>query len=628
MKGIVLELKDISDSREVMESKETPGISRFIYILLAMILCAVLFACFFEIDEYSRVSGEIKTQDATSNIVPAYTCKIKEILVSEGQLVKSGDVLFRLDADYAKEQKTIIEEKIFEYENDMVNIELLKKSINDGKNYFKNNEEDADYYYRYEQYKNGVLISLNEINNSQLTNNLTLEDKKNNLRTITNTINNKNSELAEMQNLLGSVEYDADYYGYNDMLNASYTEYRTGYDKALLVLEQYRQAYDDVVNKFNSQIQHDSITPLEVETAKSEMEKAYTDMVNYRTTYISDIRTQILVTESKLTQEENAELQNLLDAYTALKNAVESEQEYNSSEQTTQNSYNEYAEVYNNMKSVYQEKSDAYYDIYNKYSMQSNTAITETDLKNAENAYKSALLDTEKIKNNYISQLQSSISALTEEINTLENNKKSLELSIKSVDTHDDYEKLSEDKLKNDAIIAINSEIEMIKENISSAQMQLMEIDNTIENSEIKASYDGRITLLNDYHTGDYVQAGSSLCSLIPQTNELKVVLYIPENEISKIKIGQKTEYIFDALPYTEYGKITGEIVSVSEDSVTNESAQTKFYIANASMSEYSLENNSGEKREVKTGMLVQAKTISGSKKAIVWLMEKLNFIN
>ena len=160
MKGIVLELKDISDSREVMESKETPGISRFIYILLAMILCAVLFACFFEIDEYSRVSGEIKTQDATSNIVPAYTCKIKEILVSEGQLVKSGDVLFRLDADYAKEQKTIIEEKIFEYENDMVNIELLKKSINDGKNYFKNNEEDADYYYRYEQYKTEFLFHL------------------------------------------------------------------------------------------------------------------------------------------------------------------------------------------------------------------------------------------------------------------------------------------------------------------------------------------------------------------------------------------------------------------------------------------------------------------------------------
>jgi len=149
-----------------------------------------------------------------------------------------------------------------------------------------------------------------------------------------------------------------------------------------------------------------------------------------------------------------------------------------------------------------------------------------------------------------------------------------------------------------------------------------------IKSSEITASHDGRITLIGDYHAGDYVQAGSSLCSLVPQTDELKVVLYIPEKEISKIEIGQKTEYIFDALPYTEYGKITGEILSVSEDSIINESAQTRFYIAKASISKQVLENNKGEKREVKTGMLVQAKTISGSKKAIVWLMEKLNFMD
>ncbi|MBE6852197.1 MAG: HlyD family efflux transporter periplasmic adaptor subunit [Ruminococcus sp.] len=628
MKGIVLELKDISDSREVMESKETPGISRFIYILLIMLLCAVLFACLFEIDDYSRVSGEIKTQDATSNVVPAYTCKIKEILVSEGQLVKSGDVLFKLDSDYAKEQQNVIKEKISEYESAMVNVELLKKSINDDKNYFKNNDEDANYYYRYEQYKNGVLISLNELSSSQLSSNLTIEDKKNNLKTINDTINSKNSELTEMKNLLGCVQNNNDYSSYNDVLNASYTEYRTGYDKALLLLEQYKKSYEDVVNKFNSQGQTDNITPIDVETAKSEMEKAYTDMINYRAAYISDIRAQILIIESQMSQEENAELQSLLDAYVSLKSAVESNQDYISSDQTTQNSYDEYIKKYNDMSTIYDEKSDAYYDIYNKYSLQNSNIITETDLNNAENAYKSASLDADNKKNNYISQLQSSISKLGEEIKTLENNKHSLELSIKSVDTYDDYEKLSEDKLKNEAIIAINSEIEMIKENISSAQMQLMEINNTIKSSEITASHDGRITLIGDYHAGDYVQAGSSLCSLVPQTDELKVVLYIPEKEISKIEIGQKTEYIFDALPYTEYGKITGEILSVSEDSIINESAQTRFYIAKASISKQVLENNKGEKREVKTGMLVQAKTISGSKKAIVWLMEKLNFMD
>lgn len=35
MKGIVIDLKDITDSREVMESKESPGIRWFIYILMA-----------------------------------------------------------------------------------------------------------------------------------------------------------------------------------------------------------------------------------------------------------------------------------------------------------------------------------------------------------------------------------------------------------------------------------------------------------------------------------------------------------------------------------------------------------------------------------------------------------------
>jgi multidrug efflux pump subunit AcrA (membrane-fusion protein) len=105
-------------------------------------------------------------------------------------------------------------------------------------------------------------------------------------------------------------------------------------------------------------------------------------------------------------------------------------------------------------------------------------------------------------------------------------------------------------------------------------------------------------------------------------------MLYIPENEVSKIKVGQETEYIFDAMPYNEYGKITGEIVSISADSVANESARTKFYIAQADLSALSPSNDKGDVREVKTGMIVEAKIISGSKKVIVWLLQKINLMD
>lgn len=137
MQGIVLDIKDITDSREVMESKEPPKIRWFIYFILIIIAAAIIFACCFNIDEYTKVSGEIKTLNASSSIMSSSNCKLKDILVSEGQSVRKGDVLFILDADYAKEQKGILERKLESYESDLSNTKLLKKSIEEIKIYLR-----------------------------------------------------------------------------------------------------------------------------------------------------------------------------------------------------------------------------------------------------------------------------------------------------------------------------------------------------------------------------------------------------------------------------------------------------------------------------------------------------------
>ena len=139
---------------------------------------------------------------------------------------------------------------------------------------------------------------------------------------------------------------------------------------------------------------------------------------------------------------------------------------------------------------------------------------------------------------------------------------------------------------------------------------------------------DGTVTLISEFSAGDIVQAGSSLCSIIPDGDDLKVTLYIPENEIAKVKVGQKTEYIIDAIPYNEYGKVTGEITSISADSISNGSSGMKYYIAQATLSENKLKNKDGNIREIRTGMLLEARSISGSKKIITWLLEKLNFVD
>ena len=458
MKGIVFDIKDITDSREVMESKEPPKIRWFIYILLIVIAAAIIFACFFEIDEYTKVTGEIKTQKASSSVMAPSNCKLKEICVDEGQTVKSGDVLFVLDADYAEEQKNILEQKLDGYQSDLSNTELLKKCIEDNKNYFKNDNSDSKYYYRYEQYKNGVLLSAQEIDNSQLNSSLTAEEKENDLTMTKTSLTDKQNQLSEYQTLLICVKNDTAYSGQNQIVNASYAEYNTNYNKAVLISEQYKTSYESLSDQYSEQNSQEKITSVQVETAKQNSESAYTNMVSYQSAYLSDIRSQILLIENQLISDNgNEELQLALNNYKELKISIEQGYDFNTNNNNLQNSYDQYMTGYTSLADDYNTKYSEYQDLYNKYVQQSSSGnVSETSVSNAKSAYESSLMDVDVLKNTFISQLQSKIGSLEDEIKTLESNKKSLELSLKGVEDLEEYEKLSGEKLKNEAVVTLN----------------------------------------------------------------------------------------------------------------------------------------------------------------------------
>lgn len=613
-----------------MESEESPKIRWFIYILLAVVAAAAIFACVFKIDEYSKVNGEIKTQEAASSVISLNNCKLKQILVDEGQTVEAGDVLFLLDAEFAENQRTILRDKLNAYNTDLENTRLLKKSIEENKNLFKNSPEDSKFYYRFEQYKNGTLLTAQEIDSTVLTDGLTKEDKENSLAAANTALSDKRYLLAEYKLLLNCINNGSAYAGGSGAVSAVYDEFETAYKKAELLCEQYRIAYDTVQNAFSEQSLSENVTLAQVESAKQEADSVYSAMNEQKSYYLFDIRSKIVLIENELTTDRgNAEIQKQLDEYTTLKNAVEQGLTFTSSDSGIQTSYDSFISKYNALAEEYSNKTAEYQRLNAAFTMQSSSAyVKDSDVSKAKNAYDTAQVDVESIKSSYISQTQAKVTALEDEIKTLESNKKSLEVSLKNVKDLDTYEKLSADKLKNEAVISVDSEIDALGDNIASLRSQLAEVDETIKNAEVKASVSGTVTLISELSAGDIVQAGNSLCSIIPDGDALQVTLYIPESEIAKVEVGQKTEYIIDAIPYNEYGKLTGEILSISADSVASEASDTKFYIARASLSAGSLTNKDGSVREVRTGMLLEAKSISGSKRVITWLLEKLNFID
>jgi len=626
LKGIILDLNDISDSREVMESKESPKIRWFIYILCTFVVAAILAMCFFTIDQYTNITGELKTNESASSILATNSCKLKQICVSEGQEVKEGDVLFVLDSDYAAKQKDIIQSKLASSKADLSNTQLLMQSIKDDKNLFKNDASDSKYFYRFEQYKNGKLLSAKEVDNTILNNSLSQEEKQNKITSINNSIAEKNSRISEYNSLISCIRTDSEFSGKDSVVVSEYNDYKTNYEKAKLICDQSRNSYDNIAQKLSAQVDS-SVSSVQVEFKKQTADNLYQTAKDYKNSYLSDIRSQIVLLENQLINDgSNEQLQTALSEYKDLKAAIEQDSTFTSSNADLNFEYEQFTSAYNSMINDYSTAITEYTSLYNEYLSNAGSEVSSYDVSTAESSYQSAAMDLATIKNTYISKIEITINSIENELASLEESKKSLELSLKGAMNTDNYEKLSSDKLKNEAIVTISSEIDALNDNIASLESQLVELDSNINNSEIRASVDGTVTLINDVNCGDMVQAGNSLCSIIPKSTGFKVMLYIPESDISKISVGQKTDYAFDALPYSEYGKLSGEITSISADAVSNDSG-IKYYVAQASLSDTSLTNKKGETHELKNGMIVRAKSINGTKKAISWLLEKLNFV-
>lgn len=421
MKGVIIDLKDISDSREVMESKESPKISWFIYILLAVIITAIIFSCVFRIDEYSRVRGEIKTQTAASSVISTNSCKLKEILVSEGQEVKSGDVLFILDSDYAESQKALLEENLADCKSDLDNTLLFKESVEKNENLFKNNADDSKFYYRYEQYKNGVLLTAQEIDNSILSNSLSKEEKENNLAAVKTKISDTNAQIAEYESMLSCVESNSQYAGGDTIVKSSFDEYYANYNKANLIREQYGDAYVKTVDTFNEQLSVQWITAEQVENAASSAETAYSVVEEYKGTYLTDLRAQILLIENQLISDsENPDLTSALAEYTRLKSAVEQDGNFTSADETIQGSYTQYRTQYDALIADYSIKSEEYQNLYSTYMEQSKIArVTEADIQNALTVYDNAAMDVETLKKLLFHKCKQQYSPLTTSLKPL-----------------------------------------------------------------------------------------------------------------------------------------------------------------------------------------------------------------
>lgn len=151
MKGITQNFDDLTDSKVLFEAKPFPFAVWFIYIILALIVTATLWAYFSDIDVVVKSEGVVRPLNNISTLTAKSSGKVTKIGAQNGDTISKGDIVYVLDHDALSIQKKSTTEQLNHliYERDMT--QKWIDSIHQDSNLF-DIEKETDYYQEYEKY--------------------------------------------------------------------------------------------------------------------------------------------------------------------------------------------------------------------------------------------------------------------------------------------------------------------------------------------------------------------------------------------------------------------------------------------------------------------------------------------
>jgi len=154
MRYKIEELKDITDSREIMQS--TPhGFSRYMmYIIIALLTVVITWSLLAKKEITAKANGVVRPSEEIYKVSSTTNGNVTSVNLKEGMKVKKGDILLILNGEEYEIQQSVLQESLDKKEKELEASRKLKNSINDGANYLSQNDEiESSYYEKYELYK-------------------------------------------------------------------------------------------------------------------------------------------------------------------------------------------------------------------------------------------------------------------------------------------------------------------------------------------------------------------------------------------------------------------------------------------------------------------------------------------
>lgn len=619
MKPILMNINEMSDSREVYDSKPNPVFAIFIYTFLGIIAGALIWSYFGRIDIVVKSEGILRPNSQVATVLNIYSGTLEEVFINDGSLVDEGDILYIIEHDNLLTELDYYNDQLIDTDNTLAMLNKYKKSVEDGVNYFTETPLEEEYFVKARSYLVNYKLAEKDFN-------YTTKERNINLTSINEQIVNLNNDLTNVKKLKSSINSARNQFtSSSDEINYhnKYLKYHSDY-------ETLNQKYINAKAEINNSITEEGlVNSLEyynnaldgLKTLKSsiEEEKSLFDIdTSYSLQYEEYINKLADLTTSYEQAKEDYEVNKALEGLAVSEWDVSQSKLVMEESERAIDTYK--VSFMNSITANIIEAEKNIEDItLNKDNTTSKDALLERNEKE-----RIAALDNFKLQ--YIVELDNTIKTIEDNITKLEANKQTLEILGEKSFKDEKGTEANLSQYKNNELATTISSTKSYENRKSELEANIGKIDSQIDSAIVKATISGTINSSVELVEGDILQSGTEVLSIIPKDDsDYKVNIYVSNEDIGKLKMDMQVKLNVYALPNSEYGYLTGNIESISKDLKVDNSSGSAYYLVEARLDNNKLINSKGQEGNLKAGMACQAQMITENKRILVYLLEKIN---
>ena len=168
------------------------------------------------------------------------------------------------------------------------------------------------------------------------------------------------------------------------------------------------------------------------------------------------------------------------------------------------------------------------------------------------------------------------------------------------------------------------TDLSSIEGELAELKARIPALESRVERTSVRSPVDGVINRIN-YITADaYISTGEVLLEIVPTGSDLIVETKIDPKDIADLIIGQEVKISLTAYDPSKYGRIDGNVLSISADAITDQQTGLQHYSVDVSISG-NLYEDDGKEVVILPGMVASIDVLSGKRTILDYFWQPIS---